>query len=42
MYMRAFAEAWPEAEFVQQVAAQIPWDRNVVLLNRLPGAEIRR
>jgi len=24
-YMRAFAEAWPEAEFVQQAAAQLPW-----------------
>ena len=23
-YMRAFAEAWPEEEFVQQAAAQIP------------------
>ena len=24
-YMRAFAEAWPDAEFVQQAAAQLPW-----------------
>ncbi len=24
-YMRAFAEAWPDREFVQQLAAQIPW-----------------
>lgn len=23
-YMRAFAEAWPEAEFVQAVLAQLP------------------
>src|SRR5437773_7876222 len=23
-YMRAFAEAWPDEQFVQQVAAQIP------------------
>ena len=23
-YMRAFAEAWPDAEFVQQAAAQLP------------------
>jgi len=23
-YIRAFAEAWPDAEFVQQAAAQIP------------------
>lgn len=39
-YMRAFAEAWPEAEFVQQAAAQIPWGHNLVLLDRLnTGAE---
>lgn len=42
MYMRAFAEAWTDAEFVQQAAAQLPWGHNVVLLDRLPGAEIRR
>jgi len=41
-YMRAFAEAWPEAEFVQQAAAQLPCGHNVVLLDRLPGAETRR
>ncbi|TLS77566.1 DUF1016 domain-containing protein [Mariprofundus erugo] len=34
-YMRAFAEAWSDAEFVQQVVAQIPWGHNVVLLDRL-------
>ena len=41
-YMRAFAEAWPEAEFVQQAAAQLPCVHNVVLLDRLPDAETRR
>ena len=25
MYMRAFAEAWPEAEIVQQAVGQLPW-----------------
>mgnify|MGYP000139983370 CR=1 FL=1 len=34
-YMRAFAEAWPNAEIVQQVAAQLPWGHNLVLLDRL-------
>ncbi len=24
-YMRAFSEAWPDREFVQQAVAQIPW-----------------
>jgi predicted nuclease of restriction endonuclease-like (RecB) superfamily len=38
-YMRAFAEAWPDEQFVQQVAAQIPWFHNCVLLDKLssPG-----
>ena len=31
-YMRAFAEAWPDEEIVQQLAAQIPWFHNCVLL----------
>ena len=41
-YMRAFAEAWPDAEFVQQAAAQLPWGHNLVLLDKLPGPEPRR
>ncbi len=35
-YMRAFAAAWPEREFVQQAAAQIPWFHNCLLLDRVP------
>ncbi|MGB0389841.1 MAG: DUF1016 N-terminal domain-containing protein, partial [Ardenticatenaceae bacterium] len=31
-YMRAFAKAWPDEEFVQQAAAQIPWFHNCVML----------
>ena len=34
-YMRAFAEAWPDVEFVQQVAARVPWGHNMVLLDRV-------
>ena len=41
-YMRAFAEAWPDMEFVQQAAAQLPWGHNLVLLDKLPGPEPRR
>lgn len=41
-YMRAFAEAWPDSEFVQQAAAQLPWGHNLVLLDRLNTAEERR
>ena len=38
-YMRRFAEVWAEEEFVQQVAAQLPWFHNCVLLDKLsePG-----
>ena len=41
-YMRAFAEAWPDAEFVQQAAAQLPWGHNLVLLDRLNTPAERR
>lgn len=40
-YMRAFAAAWPDRSFVQQVAAQIPWFHNVILLNKLKDARTR-
>src|SRR3989442_1600071 len=32
-YMRAFAEAYPEEQFVQQVVAQLPWGHNVRILD---------
>lgn len=35
MYMRDFAESWPAAEIVQQLAAQLPWFHNVLLLTKL-------
>jgi predicted nuclease of restriction endonuclease-like (RecB) superfamily len=31
-YMRAFAEAWPDREFVQQVVARLPWGHNIRLI----------
>lgn len=34
-YMRAFSEAWPEEEFVQQAAAQLPWFHLCTLLDKL-------
>lgn len=34
-YMRAFAEAYPDEKFVQQVAAQIPWFHNCILLDKV-------
>ena len=41
-YMRAFAEAWPDAAFVQEVLAQLPWFYQLALLDKLPGLETRR
>lgn len=35
MYMRAFAEAWPDAQIVQQAVGQLPWGHNLVLLSKL-------
>jgi predicted nuclease of restriction endonuclease-like (RecB) superfamily len=34
-YMRAFAAAWPDRQIVQQLAAQIPWFHNCVILDRV-------
>lgn len=41
-YMRAFAEAWPDEEFVQAVLAQLPWYHQLALLDKLPSAQARR
>ncbi len=41
MYMRAFAEAWPEAEIVQRAVGQLPWGHNLVLLTRLKDPALR-
>src|SRR5689334_9949231 len=40
-YMRAFAQAWPDEAIVQQVAAQIPWFHNCMLLDKVKTAEER-
>ena len=34
-YMRALAEAWPDEAIVQQLAAQLPWFHNCVLLDKV-------
>ena len=41
MYMRAFAEAWPDPAIVQQAVGQLPWGHNLVLLTRLKTSEQR-
>ena len=39
--MRAFAEAYPDQEFVQQVVAQLPWGHQVRILDSVKGARQR-
>lgn len=41
LYMRAFAEAYPDVAIVQQHAAQLPWGHNMVLLDRLKAPDLR-
>lgn len=40
--MRAFAEAWPDADFVQEALAQLPWYHQLALLDKLKTADARR
>jgi predicted nuclease of restriction endonuclease-like (RecB) superfamily len=32
LYMRSFSEQWPDAEFVQQAVAQLPWGHNILII----------
>jgi predicted nuclease of restriction endonuclease-like (RecB) superfamily len=41
-YIRAFAEAYPDQQIVQQLAAQIPWFHNCVLLDKVKDPQKRR
>jgi len=41
LYMRAFAEAWPDESFVQQVVGQIPWGHNLRILDLLKDPDDR-
>jgi predicted nuclease of restriction endonuclease-like (RecB) superfamily len=40
-YMRSLAQAWPDAEFVQQPAAQLPWFHLCTLLDKIKDPEQR-
>ena len=40
-YMRSFAEAWPDAAFVQEALAQITWYHNVTLLDKVKDRAAR-
>lgn len=41
-YMRAFAAAWPDESFVQEVLAQLPWYHQIALLDKLDSEQARR
>jgi predicted nuclease of restriction endonuclease-like (RecB) superfamily len=41
-YMRAFADAYPDESIVQQLAAQIPWFHNCILLDKVKDPQQRR
>jgi predicted nuclease of restriction endonuclease-like (RecB) superfamily len=41
MYMRAFAQAWPDEPIVQQLAGQIPWFHNCTLLDKVKDRPTR-
>jgi predicted nuclease of restriction endonuclease-like (RecB) superfamily len=40
-YMRAFAEAYPDEKFVQEVLAQITWYHNIALIEKVKSPEQR-
>lgn len=40
-YMRKFAEEWTDFQIVQQIAAQIPWRSNLILLDKIGNSEER-
>ncbi|HEX8829043.1 MAG TPA: PDDEXK nuclease domain-containing protein, partial [Xanthobacteraceae bacterium] len=40
-YMRALAQAWPDEEFVQQPAAQLPWFHLCTLLDKVKNPDDR-
>ncbi len=42
LYMRAFAEAYPDEAIVHQLGGQIPWKHNCVLIDKAKDPEQRR
>ncbi|MDT8399900.1 MAG: PDDEXK nuclease domain-containing protein [Pseudomonadales bacterium] len=41
LYMRAFAEAWPDFQIVQQAVGLLPWGHNLILLTKLKATDQR-
>ncbi len=42
LYMRKFAEAFPDPEFVQRPVAQLPWSHHLILLEKTKQPEARQ
>ncbi len=42
MYMRSFAEAWPDEAIVHQLGGQIPWKHNCILLDKVKDLDARQ
>jgi predicted nuclease of restriction endonuclease-like (RecB) superfamily len=40
-YMQALAEAWPDEQIVQQLAAQLPWFHNCTILDKVKSPSER-
>lgn len=41
LYMRAFAEAWPDPAIVQRVVGRLPWGQNIELIAKLKDPAAR-
>lgn len=41
LFMRSFAEAYPDAEIVKQLVSQLPWGHVIKLLQRVKKVEVR-
>lgn len=42
LYMRAFASAWPNKQFVHQLGGQIPWRHNCAILDKVKDPQERQ
>lgn len=42
LYMRSFAEAWPDEQNVHQLGGQIPWRHNCTILDKVKDPQERR
>jgi len=41
-YLQAFDEANPKEEIIQQLAGQIPWWHNIIIITKLKDSKLRK